>query len=348
MRRHLLAGAVILLLLNEKLVCARPNEAMATQTRGAGLTAGPTAGLTLTAAFARPTVRLGEIVTLRLQCRHPAGANFIFPDSSADFRPFELVHQRYVPTRTRVGVSLDEVLYEVRTFAPDSTQTLALGGHLLTPHGDTVPVPGPTARIQLRFTSPPPDPIRPPALRPLLQTEPLPPRFNWPGLLAGAVGLGLAALGFWLLYGRTVRARYRRYRLRKNHQYFLTQYARLTERFTLSRSVLNLERTITLWKNYLTGLEDRPINSLTTKEIVTSYANDPRVARALRLGDRAIYGNQLPDTDDEAGTPTGADEASAALLALRTFAEERYAALAAPLAASLSATPADARPAPLA
>lgn len=275
-----------------------------------------------TARFLRPTVRLGEAIGYELTWRHPAEQNVIFPDSGADFRPFELVRRRYATTQTRAGQSLDRATYWVRTFATDSVQSLALPGRILTARGDTVVVPGSGASVRLQFTAPPPAPEQPPLLRPLLRPERLEARFNWPWLVAG-LGVLLLALGAaWLIWGRRARARYRRYRLRKNHQYFLAQYARYVERFELSRSVPNLERAITLWKNYLTNLENVPVNSLTTKEIVTAYASDARVADALRLGDRAIYGNQLSDDSTRE---------AAALEALRQFAEDRYARVAAPL-----------------
>ncbi len=269
--------------------------------------------------FRVPTARLGEAVAFELTWRHPAADPVIFPDSAdADFRPFELIRRRAYPTRTTAGQSVDRVLYWVRTFAPDSVQTLTLPGRRLTPRGDTVLVPGRGATLRVRFVTPPPDATRPPVLTPVLRPETVPPRFNWPWWVASAGALVLAGLATWLIWGRRARARYRAYRRRKNHQYFLAQYARHIERFELSRSVSNLERAITLWKNYLTTLESQPISSFTTKELLTIYQHDEAVADALRLGDRAIYGNQL--TDDIA-------RETRALAALRTFADTRYAAI---------------------
>jgi hypothetical protein len=294
-----------------------PPTVLSDYERGADRQAHATAHLSvLTGHFRRPTARLGEVVAFELTWQHPANQNVILPDTSADFRPFELVSRRLHPTRTRAGLSIDHVTYYVRTFTPDSLQHLTLNGRLLTLRADTVVVPGRGDQLRLHFVAPAPSPDQPPALLPTLRPETVAARFNWPWLVAG-IGLFLVALlAGWLLWGRRARARYRRYRLRKNHQYFLAQYARYVERFELSRSVANLERTITLWKNYLTALENLPINSLTTKELVATYAaNHPLVADALRLGDRAIYGNQLSDD---------AESESAALMALRTFADERY------------------------
>jgi hypothetical protein len=125
------------------------------------------------------------------------------------------------------------------------------------------------------------------------------------------VVLGGVALGF----GRRWRRRYQLYKLRKNHVYFLTQYARHVERFTLSRSLNNMERAITLWKNYLSTLENSAISSLTTREIVAHYHNDKDVSLALRLADRVIYGNQF--TEDETETDLAFD-------LLRDFAQRRF------------------------
>lgn len=271
------------------------------------------------ARFLQPSARLGETVALELTWRHPAADAVVLPDSvGTDFRPFELVRRRAFSTRTAAGQSLDRVVYWVRTFAPDSVQTLTLAGYLLTSRGDTVAVPGTEAVLRLQFVTPRPDRARPPALRPVLLPEVVTARFNWPWWAASAGVVALAGLAAWLIWGRRARARYRAYRRRKNHQYFLVQYARHIERFELSRSVANLERAITLWKNYLTTLENEPINSLTTKELLTIYEHDESVADALRLGDRAIYGNQL--SDDIA-------RETRALAALRTFADARYAGI---------------------
>ncbi len=264
--------------------------------------------------FLQPSVRVGEIVDYELSYSHAPGLNVIFPDSTATYAPFEFVGKTYRPTRTRRGRSLDETVYHLRTFALDSVQRLVLPVTILRGR-DTLTIPTTTAAVQLERVVPPLATGAVPVLRQNTNLLPVEPAFNYPYWLAGSAMLVLVLGGVALGFGRRWRRRYQLYKLRKNHVYFLAQYARHVERFTLSRSLTNMERAITLWKNYLTTLENNVINSLTTREIVAYYDNDTDVSLALRLADRVIYGNQF--TEDEV-------ETDLAFGLLRDFAQRRF------------------------
>ncbi|UOQ77855.1 hypothetical protein MUN84_04150 [Hymenobacter sp. 5516J-16] len=277
--------------------------------------AAPAASEAPTGRFQRPTVRVGEVIDYELSYQHGATLEVIFPDSAADFSPFEYVGRRYYPTRTRKGRSLDRAVYRLRTFALDSVQTLVLPVTVLSGR-DTLLLPTAPAQLRLvRTASTPTGAGEAPVLRQNLQLMPVETQFNYPYWLAGTALLLLLVGAVVLGFRRGLRQRYRRYRLRKNHAYFLAQYARHVERFTLSRSLTNMERAITLWKNYLSTLEDYNITSLTTREIVAHYQNDADVSLALRLADRVIYGNQFSEDDTETDL---------AFELLRSFAERQY------------------------
>ncbi|WP_400190278.1 hypothetical protein [Hymenobacter sp. B81] len=267
--------------------------------------------------FLRPAARVGELVEYELTFRHAPALNVVFPDSTADFAPFEYVARRYWPTVTRQGRSLDRCRYTLRTFALDSAQPLSLPVTILSGR-DTLRLRPLPATLRLRFTAPALAPGQElPPLRQNTAARPVATRFNYPYWLAALAGLLVLAAIVWWSFGRRLRQRYQGYKLRRNHLYFLAQYARHLERFQLSRSLANMERAITLWKNYLTRLEENALNTLTTKEIVALYNYDPDVRTALQLSDRVIYGNQHPD---EMGPET--DEA---LELLRRFADRRFA-----------------------
>lgn len=263
--------------------------------------------------FLRPATRIGEIIEYELSYRHEPGLNVIFPDSTANYAPFEYVGKTYQPTRTRQGISLDRATYRLRTFALDSVQRLQLPVTILRGR-DTLTLPSTSAAIRLRRVVAPAASATP-TLRQNTALLPVEPAFNYPYWLAGAGLLLLLLGGVALTFGRRWRQRYQLYKVRKNHVYFLAQYARHVERFTLSRSLTNMERAITLWKNYLTTLENNTISSLTTREIVAHYHNDADVRLALRLADRVIYGNVFSEDDTETDL---------AFDLLRSFAERRF------------------------
>lgn len=268
--------------------------------------------------FSRAVVEVGQPIDYVLSYTHDPAEEVVFPDSLASFGTFEYAGRRWLPTRTANGRSLDQAVYHLRTFSLVPVQSLQLPVLLLHSSSDTLRLLPPVAQVRLHRLAPTlytTDEAGPPTLRSYYQQLPLAPAFNYPYWLAGlAGGLALAG-GAWALYGRRWRQRYGRYKRRKNHLYFLTQFARNAERFTLSRSAAVVERTVVLWKNYLSNLEDTNLNSLTTKEVTEYFHNDEDVRRALRATDRVVYGNLLSED---------AQEVDAAFQRLRDFAERRY------------------------
>lgn len=268
--------------------------------------------------FSKKTILVGEPLDYDLTYLHEPDLEVIFPDSLARFAPFEYAGKTFYPTRTRNGRSLDRVVYHLRTFALDSVQMLALPVAVLRLH-DTLSIAPTKASVRLRRTAPAPPPGNElPALRQNLVLQPIPPRFNYPYWLAGAAAVLALVGGAVLFFRRRLRRRYAVYKRSKNHRYFLAQFARHAERFTLSQSVANVERAVTLWKNYLASLDRSDLNSFTTREIVQHFNNDEDVQRGLATTDRVIYGNLLSEE---------ATEVDRAFQRLLRFAERRYAAL---------------------
>lgn len=283
---------------------------------GAAAQSGAPAGLR--GRFLKQQVRIGEPLDYELRYEHAPNLEVVFPDSLARFAPFEYTGKTFFPTRTRRGRSLDRTIYHLRTFRLDSVQSLALPVAVLQ-GADTLSIAPPPSAVRLRRTAAlTPAATNLPALRQNLTLVPVEPLFNYPYWLAGAAGGLLLIVGSGALFRRGLARRYQAYKLRKNHGYFLAQFARHAERFDLSRSATNVERAVALWKNYLAGLENSGLNSFTTREIVAYFENDADVRRALSATDRVIYGNL--QTED-------AKEVDLAFQRLRGFAERRYASV---------------------
>ena len=269
-----------------------------------------------TGRFSRSIITIGQPLDYELRYEHAPSEEVIFPDSLAQFAPFEYVGRTWQPTRTLQGRSLDRTVYHLRTFSLVPVQALQLPVLVLRAT-DTLRLLPPPARVQLRRTAPTllGKLTTAPTLRQDLHTLPLSPAFNYPFWVAGLVGLVVAGVGVTALFGRRWRRSYGLYKRRKNHVYFLAQFARHAERFTLSRSATVVERAVVLWKNYLSSLESTNLNPLTTKELITHFHNDDDVRRALHATDRVVYGNLLSED---------AREVDAAFQRLRSFAERQY------------------------
>jgi hypothetical protein len=271
--------------------------------------------------FLQAKTYVGQPLDYELRYEHAIDLEVIFPDSLAGFAPFEYERKTWFPTRTRGGRSLDRAIYHLRTFALDSVQSLTLPVLILR-GPDTLRLLARPARISLQRTAPPAfGPTNsPPALRQNLELVPLEPAFDYPFWVVLAVGALALASGSGALFRGRIQRRYLGYKRRKNHQYFLAQFARHVERFSLSQSATNVERAVSLWKNYLSGLDASPLTSFTSRELVAYFQEDADVKEALDTTDRVVYGNQ--QVEDEAGLARAFGQ-------LRDFAERRYAAIAA-------------------
>ena len=262
--------------------------------------------------FQEDSVKIGQPINFLFFYRHPATEEVIFPDSSYNFAPFEYVNRQYFPTRTKNGLSLDSVVYTLRTFSINPVQTLTLPIFVLQ-NQDTVEVNAPPAEIYLKQLVK--GSVNLSLLKPQTQLAPIPERFNFAYWLIGSGVMVLVAVLIWILFGKKIIISYRLYTLKKAHNSFINKFNAYIEKFNKSESLQIVEQAITLWKNYLTSLEGNAINSFTTREIAAYYNDDEDVTTALRLFDKAIYGNIVSDKSSET---------IIAFFLLHHFADRRY------------------------
>ncbi len=263
-------------------------------------------------SFSNDSVKVGELIQYTLVYRHLATQEVILPGASYNFAPFELVQQAFYPTITRDGKSTDSTVYTLRTFDVSGIQKLSLP-ILFLKGEDTLQVFSDTSAVVLhQMVTEVQEPLQLKAQTDLMPVEK---RFDWPIFLLWLVVVVLFLSLIWLLFGKTIKSKYNLYRLRKDYVYFTSRYNSHVDRYVKSGVSQSMEKAVSLWKNYLTKLERSAINSFTTKEIVEFYHDDEEVNTALRLCDKAIYGNLLTEADYET---------KQALNKLRRFAKERY------------------------
>ncbi|WP_162426158.1 hypothetical protein [Pontibacter pudoricolor] len=262
--------------------------------------------------FTNDTIRIGAPLKFTLVHRHPEKLEVILPGTNYNFSPFELVRKDFYPTATKNGISTDSAVYTLRTFDTRSVQSLALPVFVLQGK-DTVRVNSDSSRVVLhQMVSKVIEPLQ---FRSETRLVPVEERFNWPILLLWTTFISLVSSLIWLIFGQTIKTKYKLYRLRKDHLYFTSRYNAHIDRFVKTGVSQSMEKAVSLWKNYLTKLERSAINSFTTKEIVEFYNDNEEVNTALRHCDKAIYGNLITEADAET---------KEALLMLRRFAKSRY------------------------
>ena len=262
--------------------------------------------------FPLDSIRIGEPVDFIFFYKYKSGEEVIFPDSTYNFAPFEFVSKQYFVTLTAGGWSRDSVVYTLRSFSVDPVQSLSLPVYLLRQH-DTLALPSEPQEVYLKqLVTGPPDPGK---LRADTRLAAIEERFNLAYWLIGAGILMLVLVLIWRIFGKKLIIRYRLYVLQKHHNLFINKYNAFIDQFNLSESLQTIEQAITLWKNYLTELEGNAINSFTTREIAAFYNEDEDVSTALRLFDKAIYGNIVSDKSSET---------IIAFYLLHHFADRRY------------------------
>ncbi|QMU28504.1 hypothetical protein [Adhaeribacter radiodurans] len=263
--------------------------------------------------FKRDSLKIGQIIPYTLYYQHPSNEEVIFPDSAFSFAPFEFVSKTFFPTRSSGEVSTDSAIYMLRTFDLSAVQHLQIpvivwqngASQQIKPASDSI-----FLQEMVKVT-----PQNVASLKSATKLMDVRKRFNYPYVLLGLGLLLILLLVIWGLFSRRIVANFKLYKLKNDHKAFVSRFNAHIERFNRSQSLQNIEKAITLWKNYLTRLEGSAINSFTTKEITQFYGEDEDVATALRLFDKAIYGNMLSDQSSET---------IVAFYLLHHFADRRY------------------------
>lgn len=241
----------------------------------------------LSGNFQKDTIYIAEEVKYSLSYLHPKEEQVIFPDTNYDFSPFELVRKRVFNTVTTDSMSLDSAVYYLRTFKAYSPLSLALRIVLLTDQGDSTIISSNTALINLhlQITDNPKNYLLRPDTELVLVAE----KFNYPYfLLFGIGGLGVV-VGIFYSFRRTIVRRYRLYTLRKSHTAFIKAFEKNETKLLVYKDLSDLENIIADWKLYLSRLEESPINTYTTTEIVSIFQNE-ELGNTLQHLDRCIYG----------------------------------------------------------
>ena len=243
----------------------------------------------LKAGFLEDSIELGRPVGFYIAARYPVSQIIRFPDSTANYAPFEWVSLHYFPSQLHEGWVYDSAIYRLSSFDTAHLQYLQLQVIDRLPLGELLKYNTPQDSIYLKGLLPQPANKEEAALRSTTAYQELHPLFNYPLYLwIAGIGLLVLALTAFFFY-RPLLQRLRQRRLRIKHQRFRSTYDALCAQLLASYDNNKLESTLKLWKTYLEGLEGFPYCKLSSTELC-AYPQNKDLSEALHATDRCLYG----------------------------------------------------------
>jgi hypothetical protein len=250
---------------------------------------------TIKGTFTEDSFRVGQLLHYQLRISYPKDRIAIVPDSSYNFSPFEYVAKSYSPTRTDSLLAYDSIQYTLTSFNLDTVQYIRL------------PISFFKGKDTLKFNTL----IDSVALKKLVASTlhkdvrddikivSTIHEFNYPYLIAGIIGCILLLVILYKAFGKIIIKRYRLIILNTTHKKFIREYDVLAAEFKNTADLKLIEQTLAIWKNYLTRLESKPINTFTTKELIALYDQE-ELESTLQSLDRNVYGGVATKDSNDA------------------------------------------------
>ncbi|MFN6946189.1 MAG: hypothetical protein ACK4ND_14660 [Cytophagaceae bacterium] len=239
-------------------------------------------------SFSGDSIKVGQQISYSLSFRHSKQAQVIFPDTTFDFYPFELISKSYFPTITSEEISHDSSVYLLRTFETSPAISYTLPVFILSGKDSISIFSNPDTVYLKQYISEIPKDI---TLKENIHIIPLKKRVNVPFILSGLFIVFTIGFITFMLFRKKITRKYNIYILRKTHNSFLQSYEQLEKEFMKTLDIRLLEKCLHQWKVYIAKLEHKPINTYTTTELIKLYDHE-KLSHSLQLIDKTIYGGQ--------------------------------------------------------
>lgn len=236
--------------------------------------------------FLNDTLKIGYPVKYSLSIKYPSDWQIFFPDSTHSYGNFEFYSKTPFKTHTTDSISLDSVVYELMSFELDSIQNIQLPVFRLY-RGDTLEYLSNNDSIFLKeYIETLPQELD---LKENAEHRFIPGIFNTRLLLITiAVILAILILTA-VLFGKKIIAKWKIWKMNRRHKKFLEEFDAYISQNRESPDKKSIERSIGVWKDYLTELEKRPYNTYSTKEFISIIDNED-LLKSLKSLDASIYG----------------------------------------------------------
>lgn len=248
--------------------------------------------LSLTAFGQNPSLKIltknasvGQDIQVALTYKHNAKVDVFFPNEATYFKPFELENYEFFPTHTKDSISLDSVIYTIRTFNVDKVQTLNLPVWTFIENDSTAFWSNRDSLLLSELVSD--SLLKEPKL--VSSADFIKKKENRMLSIGLLVFLGtLALIGLLaLVFQNQIKKQILLYRFQERQNTYNKTF------LSLMKSDLNpesLEEVLGLWRNQMKWMENKPFDSLSSVEI--EKVSGEKVGLAIREIETSLFGGQ--------------------------------------------------------
>jgi hypothetical protein len=238
--------------------------------------------------FLQDTIEIGKPFYYSFSYLHSPDTEVFFPDTTFNFFPFEVVGQEYFTTQTSQRGSLDSTVYKLVAFNVQREQVFSLPV-FVSLKGDCTTVFSMPDTAHLDLLMAPTDRPDTLQLRVLNDVIPLEKQFDYIVFVGFLVSAALVGLIIFWLFGEILKRQWNMFLLQRRHGDFVRSFSRLTKSANEKGILVDAEKAVIVWKNFMEKVEEKPFATYTTREILDTI-DDESLATALKDMDGVIYG----------------------------------------------------------
>lgn len=245
--------------------------------------------------FLERAARPGQMVRLVMTLHYPCHEVYLLPDSSYHYAPFTLIKKEIFQTKMKASWCFDSIVYHLQQFEVSGPISYQLPAYQIKSGDSAIFFPvGDSLRIVPYLSSTDSLEIKDWAGYVLL-----PEKWEYKKTAAKILGFLLGLGIVYFLIGKWLSRRVRLIRLFIEHRRYIQEYKKQSTDFKALRSAQILEALLINWKNYLSKIEDRNFQTLTTTELMRDFEEYQEI-RHLQTLDRYLYGGVYDQEVDTA------------------------------------------------
>jgi hypothetical protein len=246
--------------------------------------------------FLQDSAMLGERVGYVLKASYPPNINILFPDSTYQYGSMEYLGKETFISFTQDSITLDSAVYYLSNFSLDSVKNYSLPVFEVLLYDSISHLPE-EASLHLKLTiDEMPDEL---AFKETNRYQPIPKDFNYIYLIIGLSAFLIAVLVLFLVFGKKVREQWKRYKERRKHKRFLSQWNSTKAVFMANPSLEAADELLGLWKGRMESLTDKPYREWTATEIA-EHLEQPELIHDFRKIELIIYANRPAEDVEQA------------------------------------------------